>query len=68
VDFIIHAENKLVPIKVKLSETPQPKMAQSIRSFQEDLGGHSAAGFVVHPAGPRLPLAPNVSALPFSEL
>lgn len=67
VDFIIHAEGKLVPIEVKLSATPRPKMAQSIRSFQEDFGGRSAAGFVVHPAGPRLPLAPNVSALPLSE-
>jgi len=68
VDFVVHTEGKLVPIEVKLSATPRPAMARAIRSFQEDLGDRSAAGYVVHPGGVRLPLAPKVTALPFGEL
>lgn len=68
VDFVIHNEGRLVPIEVKLSATPRPAMARAIRSFQEDLGNRSAAGYVVHPGGVRLPLAPKVTALPFGQL
>jgi len=68
VDFVVHTDGKLVPIEVKLSATPRPAMARAIRSFQEELCDRSAAGYVVHPGGVRLPLAPEVTALPFGEL
>jgi hypothetical protein len=68
VDFVVLYEGKLVPIEVKLSSTPRPAMAKSIRSFQEDFGNLSFGGYVVHPGRGRLPIAPGVSALPFGEL
>jgi len=58
----------LIPIEVKLSSTPRPAMATGIRAFQEDLGVKARQGFIVHPGDVRLPLAPNVVAVPFTEL
>jgi hypothetical protein len=46
----------------------RPAMAQFIRSFQEDFGDRVTTGFVIHPGGERFSIAPNVTALPFSEL
>jgi predicted AAA+ superfamily ATPase len=68
VDFVISTERKLVPIEVKLSATPRPAMAKSIRSFQEDFGDLITPGYVVHSGGGRLSIAPKVTALPFGEL
>ncbi len=68
VDLVVEAGGKLIPIEVKLSATPRPAMASGIRAFQEDLGEKAGPGFVIHPGDVRLPLAPKVVALPFSEL
>ena len=68
VDLVIEAAGKLIPIEVKLSATPRPAMASGILAFQQDLGKNAGPGFVVHPGEVRLPLAPNVVALPFAEL
>jgi predicted AAA+ superfamily ATPase len=68
VDFIVVENGRLIPIEVKLSATPRPQMADGIRMFQEDLGKKSGPGYVVHLGSTRLPLAPNIVALPFSEL
>ena len=43
-------------------------MDSSIRDFRKDFCSRAGAGFVVHPGEVRLPLAPNVTALPFTEL
>jgi hypothetical protein len=43
-------------------------MANAILKFREDLGEKAGPGYVVHPGNVRLPLAPGVVALPFSEL
>jgi hypothetical protein len=67
-DLVVDAGGKLIPIETKLSATPRPAMANGIRSFQEDLGARAGPGFVVHPGDVRLPLAPNVVALPFGDL
>jgi len=67
-DLVVETGGRLIPIEMKLSATPRPAMANEIRSFQEDLGERAAAGFVIHPASVRLPLAPRVIALPFAEL
>jgi hypothetical protein len=68
VDIVVEADEKLVPIEVKLSSTPRPEMSLSIRAFQADLPGRSTPGYVVHPGNIHLPLGPSVTALPFSDL
>ena len=68
VDFVVSAAGKLIPIEVKVSATPRPAMASGIRAFQKDLMGKAAPGYVVHPGDVRLPLAPDVSAIPFAQL
>jgi len=68
VDIVIEVNGKLIPIEVKLSSTPRPGMAAGIKSFREALGNKVGKGYVVHPGDIRLPLGPEVIALPFSEL
>jgi len=68
VDIVVEADGKVVPIEVKLSATPRPAMASSIKKFQQDFGDKAGPGFVVHPGDIRLPLGSNVTALPFAEL
>ena len=68
VDLVVQSGAKWIPIEAKLSSTPRPAMANGIRAFQEDLGDAAGPGFVFHPGAIRLPLAPNVMAVPFAEL
>ncbi|MCD6327899.1 ATP-binding protein [bacterium] len=68
VDIIIDANAKLIPIEVKLSGTPRPSMAAGIVAFRTELSKCVGPGYVVHPGNIRLPLAPEVTAMPFSEL
>jgi predicted AAA+ superfamily ATPase len=68
VDIVIEFEGKLVPVEVKLSETPNTNMAKGIASFQNDLRDRTMPGYVVHGGTSRLPLAPEVGALPFDAL
>jgi predicted AAA+ superfamily ATPase len=68
VDIVVEVNDRLVPIEVKLSATPRPSMADSIDAFRRDVGRKAARGYVVHPGDLRLPLSPDVLALPFAEL
>lgn len=68
VDILIETGGKLVPVEVKLTATPRPAMASSIKAFQEAFGDKAMRGYVVHPGDARLPLGSNVTALPFAEL
>jgi len=68
VDLVVAAGGRLVPLEVKLSATPRPAMARNLTAFLKDLEPRAAAGYVIHPGQVRLPLAPGVTALPFSEL
>jgi len=68
VDIVIESGGKLIPIEVKLSATPRPAMAASIKVFQQDYGDKALPGYVIHPGDIRLPLGPGVMALPFAEL
>ena len=68
VDIVIETAGSLVPIEVKLSATPKPAFAASIKIFRGDYGDRILPGYVVHPGDVRLPLAPGVTALPFTEL
>lgn len=68
VDFLVDAGAKLVPIEVKVSATPRPPMAAGITAFHAALDKKAAPGYVVHPGEVYLPLAPGVTALPFTAL
>ena len=68
VDIVVGAAGRLVPVEVKLSATPRPRMAAGIRTFRKDLRAEALPGYVVHPGDVRLPLGEGVTALPFAEL
>ena len=68
VDIVVESTGKLVPVEVKLSATPRPGMAASIRTFLNNPGAEAMPGYVVHPGNVRLPLGPGATALPFSDL
>lgn len=68
VDFVFDAGAKLVPIEVKLSATPRPAMASAVKTFQRDFREKVSAGYVVHPGDVKLPLGPDLTALPFYKL
>ncbi len=68
VDIIVETVGKLIPIEVKLSATPRPQMARSIRGFQKDYGERVGQGYVIGPGDIQLPLGSNVTALPFGSL
>lgn len=68
VDIVVEVSGKLVPIEVKLSATPRPAMASSIRTFRADFGDTALPGYVIHPGDIRLPLGSDVTACPFTEL
>ena len=68
VDFVVQDGTRLIPIEVKTSSTPRSAMAKSIQVFQKDFVGQADHGYVVHPGDIRLPLAREVTALPFHQL
>lgn len=68
VDIVVETDGKLVPIEVKLSATPRPAMASSVKTFRKDLGDKAMPGYVVHPGDVTLPLGTGVTALPFAVL
>jgi predicted AAA+ superfamily ATPase len=68
VDLVVETEGKLVPIEVKLSATPRPAMASSLKTFQQDFADKILPGYLVHLGDIRLPLGSGVTALPFGEL
>ncbi len=68
VDILVEHGDRLIPLEVKISSTPRPAMASSIRIFQRDMGSRAESGFLIHPGDIRLPLGEGVMALPFAEL
>ena len=68
VDFVVDLDTRLIPIEVKLSATPRPAMANSIKIFQNDHRNQAGQGYVVHPGDMNLPLSEKIDALPFAEL
>jgi len=67
VDIVVEMRGRLIPIEVKLSATPRASMADSINTFRRDFGRKAAKGYLVHPGDIRLPVTPDVLALPFAE-
>ena len=68
VDFVIEAEGKLIPVEVKLSATPRPKMASGLNTFKKDFSKKAGPGYLVHPGDVRLPMGEGIVAIPFTEL
>jgi len=68
VDFVVEHGTALVPIEVKSSATPRPRMAASIASLRADLGPRVKAGYVVHQGDVEWALGPHATALPFARL
>jgi predicted AAA+ superfamily ATPase len=68
IDLVVETDAKLIPIEAKLSATPRPAMANAILRFRRDIGKAVGPGYVVHPGDVKLPLAPDVTALPFDAL
>jgi len=60
--------SKYNPFEVKVSSTPRPRMASSIKILQKDLGERALPGYIIHPGTVKLPLGEKVTALPLSEL
>lgn len=68
VDIIIQSAGKIIPVEVKKTGTPHPKMARGIKILFGDFGDRIQNGFVIHGGDIRLPLAPRITALPFCQL
>ncbi len=68
VDVVIETQSGLVPIEIKLSETPRPEMAREILSFQRDFKEKALPGYVIYPGNTLLPLGQGVTALPLNRL
>ena len=68
VDILVETSEGLLPIEVKLSATPNPRMARGLRNFTRSLGDKALPGYLVHPGANRLPLGAGIQALPFAAL
>ena len=68
VDIILETQAGLIPIEIKLSQTPCLEMAKEIKAFQRDFTTKVLPGFVVFPGDVMLPLGEGVTALPLSRL
>ena len=68
VDIVIEQQGRLVGVEVKQTATPRPMMASGLLSFASDYSDRADKGWLVHLGGTILPLAPGVTAVPFTEL
>ncbi len=68
VDVVVDTGTALIPIEVKLSATPNRRMAKGIEMFRTDMGTRAAKGYVIHPGDVKLPLGPHAVAWPFAAL
>ncbi len=69
VDLLVEVAETVYPLEVKLSATPNPRMAASIMRLRRDLGSERvAAGYVVHTGYTVLPLGPDAQAWPVGWL
>ncbi len=68
VDILVRTEDKLVAVEVKASATPSPAMAASLIKFKELVKNTFKNSYVVHAGNVTLPLAKNITAIPFRNL
>ena len=67
-DIIIETQSGVIPIEIKLSETPRIEMAKELHAFQRDFKEKALPGYVIYPGNMFLPLGQGVTALPLSNL
>jgi len=68
VDIVIETQDGLIPLEIKLSETPRLEMARGIANFQKDFGDKAGQGYVIHPGKMILPLGKGIATLPLASL
>jgi len=68
VDVIIETQSGLVPLEIKLSQTPRLEMAKELHAFQRDFKENALPGYVIYPGNTVLPLGEGVTALPLNRL
>ena len=68
VDVVMERGDRLIPVEVKQTATPKPAMASGVTAFLGDYAVKADRGWLVHMGSERLPIAPNVTAVPFAEL
>ena len=65
VDFVIESGGRLLPIEVKASGRPSLRDAAGLRAFQQEYGGDSRAGLLLHTGETVEWLTPTVLAAPW---
>ncbi|MEN4098670.1 MAG: ATP-binding protein [Anaerolineaceae bacterium] len=68
VDLIIETQSGLVPLEIKMSQTPRVEMAKEIRAFRQACAAKALPGYVIYPGDMALPLGEGATALPLSKL
>ncbi len=68
VDLVVDTGQRLVPIEVKLSATPNRAMARGIEVFRKDFPKQATQGYVIHSGDIQLALGPDATAWPFADL
>ena len=68
VDFVVEADGTIIPIEVKTTATPRPRMVHGIRTLRKGLGERCGPGFLIHTGEERLPMGAGIMAVGFSEL
>ena len=68
VDVIIETQSGLVPLEIRLSQTPRLEMAKELHTFQRDFKENALPGYVIYPGNTILPLGEGVTALPLNRL
>ncbi len=68
VDVIIETQAGLLPLEIKLSQTPRLEMAKEIQAFRRDFTTKALPGYVIYPGDLVLPLGEGATALPLSRL
>ena len=68
VDLIVDAGHALIPIEIKQSETPHPKMAKEISAFRSLFKNKAGKGYVIYSGKMVLPLEKDIIAIPLNML
>jgi predicted AAA+ superfamily ATPase len=64
-DFVV-ASDRLLPIEVKMTETPSPRDVAGVRTFLELFAKQAPFGLLLYPGTQVLPLADRILALPMA--
>ena len=68
VDVVIETQSGLVPLEIKLSQTPRREMAKQLHAFRRDFKENALPGYVIHPGNVDFPLGEGITALPLNRL